>query len=308
MSTDAADAGRREAGSVRDGEGARARRADAGGYRVRPLDGRSEMLACVELQKEIWGRDFTERVPPALLKIAQRIGGVTTGAFDADGTLVGFVFGISGIRDGGLAHWSDMLAVRRGHRGRGLGRRLKLHQRNALLPLGVRTVLWTFDPLESRNAHLNFGRLGVLAHEYRESLYGETDSVLHRGIGTDRLVATWRIAAGRVRRRLDGAERPPTAADLAGVPLVNPTSGEADAITSEPPDLSLTSARVRIAVPTEIQALKARAPDLAADWRAKTRAAFSTYLDRGYSAVEVVREGERTCYLLATRAAGLLDD
>lgn len=264
---------------------------------IRPLDGIDEYRACVALQEETWGEAFAERVPPAILMVAQELGGVTSGAWDGD-RLIGFVFGVTGIRHGRRAHWSDMLAVRPEYRDRGLGRRLKLHQRDQLLALEVEMVHWTFEPLESRNAYLNFARLGVTSRDYRRDLYGEPDSPLHQGLGTDRFVVDWAIASDRVAARIDGRNTPPTPADVAGLPLVNPTSEGPDGLTCAEPDTGLDAARVRVAVPREIQALKARSPELALSWRARVRAAMEAYLERGYVVVELVPAGDRSDYVL----------
>src|ERR1041385_2041149 len=117
-------------------------------------------------------------------------------SFDARDRLVGFVFGMTGVERGRLVHWSDMLAVRPDLRDHGIGRRLKEFQRDTLLAMGVGLVYWTFDPLVARNAHLNFNRLGVRVSEYVIDMYGsDTDSALHRGLGTDRFIVAWEIAA-----------------------------------------------------------------------------------------------------------------
>src|SRR5271167_3985080 len=118
----------------------------------RPLDIRRiatwpEYRACVELQQEVWGGEFTDQVPASILSVAQRIGGVTAGAFEPDGRLVGFVFGISGIQHGRLVHWSDLMAVRAEARDRGVGRQLKLFQRELVRADGATTMYWSFDPL-----------------------------------------------------------------------------------------------------------------------------------------------------------------
>jgi predicted GNAT superfamily acetyltransferase len=265
---------------------------------IRPLDGYGEFEAAVTLQEETWGYGFRDRVPPSILLVAQELGGLASGAWRGD-QLVGFVFGMTGLRDGRLVHWSDMLAVRPEARDRGLGRALKLHQRERQLALGVDTVHWTFEPLESRNAYLNFARLGATSCEYRRDLYGEPDSPLHRGLGTDRLVADWAIASQRVQRRLDGDDRPPGPQDVAQIPVVNPTRGEPDMLTCEEPDLGLDDERVRVAIPREIQLLKTRAPERALDWRAKIRSTLEAYLGRGYVITEVVPEPSRSCYVLA---------
>ena len=135
----------------------------------------------------MWGQGFSERVPASLMKVARRLGGVVASAFDSDGEMVGFVYGMTGPEHGRLIHWSDILAVKPGLRDQGVGRLLKRYQREQVLPRGVTLMRWTFDPLESRNAYLNLGHLGALVREYAVDMYGVSDSPLHRGLGTDRL-------------------------------------------------------------------------------------------------------------------------
>lgn len=253
---------------------------------IRPLEGNAEYRACVALQRLTWGEGFSEEVPPAILMAAQEVGGVTSGAFDGD-RLVGFVFGITGVRDGRPVHWSDMLAVHPDYRRQGLGVQLKLHQREVLLERGVETVLWTFDPLEAGNARLNLSRLGAIARTYRRDLYGDTGSALHAGIGTDRLIAEWPIASERVRRRLAGADSSPDREEAAALPPLDSADRPGDA------------PRVRVPVPADIQTLKARDPDVAREWRMKVRAGLETAFSAGYTAVEVVPMAEgRSAYLL----------
>ncbi|MGH7477871.1 MAG: hypothetical protein ACRELD_16530, partial [Longimicrobiales bacterium] len=180
---------------------------------IRALTSLDDFKQCVRLQKQTWGEDCSEIVPVSLLRSTPRMGGVIAGAFDDAGRMVGMVFGLTGLSDGTLVHWSDMLAVRPGLRDRGIGERLKRYQRDVLLPTGVRRIDWTFDPLESRNAYLNFRRLGVIAAEYLVDYYGATDSPLHEGLPTDRVVANWHIRSRRVTERLgrrpSGADTPP---------------------------------------------------------------------------------------------------
>jgi predicted GNAT superfamily acetyltransferase len=236
---------------------------------IRPLEGRAEMEQCVELQRTTWGADFHETVPPAILWVAQQTGGIASGAFTRDGRLLGFVFGMSGVRDGRLVHWSDMLAVHPEARGAGLGVALKLHQRQLLLERGIEIVYWTFEPLEARNAYLNFRRLGIVVREYMRDVYGDTGSDLHAGIGTDRLLAEWHLAAPRVAGRIDSREE-----------------------ASPPSDAA------RIRVPADIQALKRRNPAAARELRALTRAAFEDYLGRGWLVADVERDVDAIHYLL----------
>ncbi|HKI96506.1 MAG TPA: GNAT family N-acetyltransferase, partial [Gemmatimonadales bacterium] len=118
-----------------------------GAFRIRPLASERDLDQCIALQRRTWGNDFRELVPAALLLIAERMGGIAAGAFDARGRLGGFVFGITGVSDGRLAHWSHMLAVAPAWRDQGVGRRLKRYQRTRLRRLGVDRVYWTYDPL-----------------------------------------------------------------------------------------------------------------------------------------------------------------
>src|SRR5262245_8103331 len=156
---------------------------------LRPLTSEADFAACVELQPATWGRQFAEVVPGTVLRVAKEGGGVRAGRFEPGGRLLGFVFGLTGVYHGRLVHWSHMLGVAPEARDSGLGTRLKLYQREVLLPLGVESVLWTFDPLEGRNAHLNLNRLGAEVVEYVEDMYaGEMGSELAHGIGTDRLI------------------------------------------------------------------------------------------------------------------------
>lgn len=266
---------------------------------IRPLSGHAEYLACVALQRTAWGEDFTDTVAPGLLWVIQRIGGVASGAFTASNELVGFVFGITGFRHGRKVHWSDLLAVRPDLRGRGIGRALKLHQREFLLAAGVPVVQWTFDPLESRNAWLNFG-LGITAFEYIRDAYGEGASHLHWGLGTDRLVADWQIASERVRARLAaGAGREPA---VTAAPAINDVAPADGWPRSGEPRLDLEERLLRLRIPAAIQPLKAADPSLAREWRARTRTAFEHYLASGWVVTDLVRESEAVSAYLLERA------
>jgi predicted GNAT superfamily acetyltransferase len=256
---------------------------------IRPLSTLEERSRCVALQAEVWGSQASELVPERMLALAQRLGGILSGAFDEHDELVGFVFGLTGVTGGKVLHWSDMLAVRAGTRNRGIGDALKRHQRDLLLRQGVPLVQWTFEPLESRNAHINLAHLGAIIREYVRDYYPGSASPLHGEIGTDRIIAEWRIASDRVAHRLHGLSAPPSLADVEDAPVVNPVHFAGDLPCSAAPDLDQTEPRIRIAIPSRIQDLKNADPALARDWRAATRAAFERYLGRGYSATEFVR-------------------
>ena len=270
-------------------------------WTIRPFRTHQDYEACIALQEATWGTGFSERVPMALMIVSQRLGGVAAGAFEEDGSLAGFIFGLSGIENGSPVHWSDMLAVRNDCRGRGLGIRLKSYQRDLVLENGIRRMYWTFDPLESQNAYINLARLGIVAREYVENMYGQTDSPLHRGIGTDRFVALWQLDAPRVERRLAEEESPPVIDELTEVPRVLDCTPASPSGWPEPETREASRAdQLLAAIPSNIQALKAATPELAARWREATRSVLQSYLSNGYEVCELIR-GARVSYYLLRR-------
>ena len=262
---------------------------------IRPLASEADFAACMALQYETWGPDFGEAVPPAMLKITQRLGGVAAGAFDEHGELLGFVFGLTGVEDGRIVHWSDMLAVRAGVRDAGIGRQLKAWQRATVRAVGAEVIYWTFDPLVARNAYLNFHGLGARAHEYVRDMYGESSSELHRGIGTDRLVVAWDIGDAPARGVAAGTRDIPPLHEL---PAVNQVTMTSDGPRSAHPELGLDASMLRVVIPADIQIVKRRAPALASEWREVTRSVFESYLARGYDVLDFVREEEYGEYIL----------
>lgn len=265
---------------------------------IRPLEGQAEYRACVELQELTWGAGFGEGVPPTILQLSQKLGGVASGAFDRSGSLVGFVFGLTGWVDGRSVHWSDMLAVHPDARGRGLGEALKRHQRERLLESGVTLAQWTYDPLEARNGRINLSRLGATAGEYVRDFYGQGVSVLHEGIGTDRLIVDWELDSERVGRRLGGVDPVPTFAGFEDVPRLNRPFLRSGLPDCEPLDGDREEPRLLVAVPAEVQAVKRADAALARHWRSVTREAFEGYLPRGYRAMEAFRDRHFGYYLL----------
>jgi predicted GNAT superfamily acetyltransferase len=174
---------------------------------VRRCRGSDELQAAFAMQREIWGFSDADMIPLRLFVVALKIGGQVLGAFDGD-NLVGFALGIPGMRNGHPYMHSHMLAVRDAYRNAGLGRRLKLFQREDALASGVELIEWTFDPLEIKNAFLNLEKLGAIARRYNINQYGSTSSPLHGGLPTDRLVAEWWLKSRRVTSLLETGKRP----------------------------------------------------------------------------------------------------
>lgn len=237
-----------------------------------------EYRACEDLQREVWGEGFGQLVPASILEISTRLGGVVSGAFADDGEMAGFVFGLTGVQGDARVHWSHMLAVREGLRGSGLGPALKRHQRDLLLRLDVTCCYWTYDPLVSRNAHINLNRFLARVDRYVEDMYGETGSALHRGLGTDRFVVRWDLRPGSP----DPFDpRDPARGELearlerhASAPVADPGGRE---------DAPLPGGdAVRVAIPADIHAVRAADPERARAWRSATRRAFQRYLSEGW--------------------------
>jgi predicted GNAT superfamily acetyltransferase len=168
---------------------------------IRPCQGFQELSDCVQLQMDVWGYGDRDVVPRRVFIIAQKIGGQVMGAFDDD-HLVGFAMALPGISRGEPYLHSHMLAVNPDYRNRGIGRRLKLLQREEALGRGIRRMEWTFDPLEIKNSFLNLNKLGAIARRYAPDFYGMSASPLHGYIPTDRLYAEWWLDSDRVRAAL----------------------------------------------------------------------------------------------------------
>lgn len=239
---------------------------------IRPLRGHDEYRACLALQRDTWGDAPGTLVPTPLLIVAQRLGGVAAGAFDADGRLLGFVFGLTGVERGQIVHWSDMLAVRPELRDHGLGRRLKEYQREQVARVGARVIYWTYDPLVAKNAWLNLVVLGARVSEYVPDMYGDTGSPMHAGLGTDRIVVAWDVAPSRASdraRELESQGKDP------GATVLN-AGGAAFTLPPDVPDV------VAIEIPADIFAVRERSPVEARAWRQSSREAFRWALDHGY--------------------------
>jgi predicted GNAT superfamily acetyltransferase len=174
-----------------------------GSVLIRPCQGLEEFKACVQLQKEVWGYPDPDVVPHRVFIVAQKIGGHVMGAFDGE-RMVGFAMALPGISGGKSYLHSHMLAVHPEYRNRGIGRRLKLSQRDEALGRGIRRMEWTFDPLEIKNSFLNVAKLGAIARRYAPNFYGVSSSRLHGQVPTDRLYAEWWLDSEWVRSALDG--------------------------------------------------------------------------------------------------------
>jgi len=278
--------------------------------RLRDLETLDDYDGVVRLQREVWGSDYDDVVPRSIFAVAAKTGGILIGAEDDTGRLVAFVFSVPGIRHGRVVQWSHMLAVAPAARGQALGLRLKLAQRDKALGRGVDLIEWTYDPLLIGNARLNVHRLGCVVEAYVDDVYGASTSPLHRGVPTDRFIASWHIDSPHVARRVEAAGSANTSrivardAGVGQAPHVLRTREAGSHRTPHgEPDLSRDEPRLRVEIPGDFARMLSEAPDLALAWRHAARRVFHTYFARGYRVVDVdgERGSGRPSYLLALK-------
>ncbi|MGB8674347.1 MAG: hypothetical protein WCD27_08340 [Candidatus Acidiferrales bacterium] len=261
-------------------------------FEIRALHSLADFEQCVRVQRIVWGEDLV--VPSAIFVVAHHTGGLSAAAFDA-GRMIGFTLALAGRRDFASAQpgpppvsvpllHSHMAAVLPEYQNSGVGRRLKFFQREESLRQGIALIEWTFDPLELRNAHFNFNRLGAIARRYIPDCYGITESPLHAGLPTDRLVAEWWLDSPRVRNHAarDASPDLPTAASA--------YSGPAPAIE-------------RVTYPAHIRDSRSADPTAATRTQSEARDAFERLFSHGYAAVAVESRGDQVDYLLAPHSA-----
>jgi len=177
---------------------------------IRHCETLEDLDACVRLQKEVWGFNDIDIVPARVFLVASKIGGQVIGAYKGE-ELIGYALSIPGNRNGHVYLHSHMLAVKAHYRDIGLGRRLKLAQRDDALQKGIELIEWTFDPLEIKNAYLNIVKLGAVSRRYNINQYGSFSSPLQGGLPTDRLTAEWWLRSKRVEAVL--ADKAPSQFD-----------------------------------------------------------------------------------------------
>jgi predicted GNAT superfamily acetyltransferase len=232
---------------------------------IRPVTELAELEHCVELQREVWGLADVELIPVRMLVTHIRVGGLVLGAFEDD-RMIGFLNMTPGIRYGKPYWYSHMLAVKSQYRDRGIGSDLKLAQRDEARARGVRLIEWTFDPLESKNAHFNINKLGVIVRRYYVNLYGATDSEMQRGLESDRTIAEWWIDEPRIK--VEGDIR-------------------------------------RVSIPADIQALKKQSPKSAHDVQLRVREQFLKNFKDDYFVAGFERKDELSEYLFISGASSV---
>jgi predicted GNAT superfamily acetyltransferase len=237
-----------------------------------------------EIQRRAWEFEDIDIEPHHLMTRVQKYGGLVQGLF-LDGKLIGHTYAIIGRWKGEYFIYSHQAAVMKEYQGRGFGFLLKKAQREGVLKLGYDIINWNFDPLESLNAFFNIHRLGVISDEYERDIYGVGESGLHKGLNTDRLIATWNLNSDRVVKRLKD-KTPPILEDIAPDQLENFTGNAA-----------------YIEIPQDIRAMKLNNMDEAIEWRKKTRALFESAFEKDYVVKDMAfsKDKKRIFYKLIKR-------
>lgn len=274
---------------------------------IRILETPEELVEVEELQRLVWPGSDTEVVPVHLLVTAAHNGGLVLGAFE-NGKMAGFAFGFPGlyqVPDGPrLKHCSHMLGVHPAARDSGIGFALKRAQWQIVRQQGLDRITWTYDPLLSRNAHLNIARLGAVCNTYLREVYGQMRDGLNAGLPSDRFQVDWWVNTHRVSRRLGTNPRAGlelTDFNSANIPRLYPVSGSADALIRPPDGFSLPGEALHLAeIPPDFLKLKEIDFGLAAAWRQFTRQVFETSFAAGYIVTDFIhdRSGPRSFYVL----------
>ena len=269
---------------------------------IRPLRNQREFLQCEQIQKAIWG---TISMSQEMLIVVRQFGGVVLAAFERK-KVVGFLCGFLGRHRDRKIHWSFQMAVRPGYQDQGLGFRMKLAHRRLALEDGIRSVYWTFDPLQPRNAALNVGRLGALPEEYFPDYYGRFPSRIESGVPSDRFLVHWSIASRAVERRLKRGTRFQPQFVLDSVPAVNLTETDKRGFpVNRKIRLGLPGLRLRVEIPPDTDRMRRQALPLALAWRRETRRIFTQYLARGYRIKDFLRTGpgpQASCFYMLERS------
>jgi predicted GNAT superfamily acetyltransferase len=244
------------------------------GITIRHCHGIEEFEGCIRVERAVWKSSDIDVVPVPLFVVASETGGQVLGAF-LGAEIVGFTLALAGWRDRRPYLHSHMTAVLEGYRDCGVGRRLKLLQREDALAHGIGLVEWTFDPLIAKNAHFNFARLGAIARRYMPNAYGITTSPLHASLPTDRLVAEWHLKSRRVTRVLAGKKR------------ANRPSKRA----------------ARITIPSNIDTLRKTRPSGARELQSAVHAEFLKWFRKGYVVVAILASTGGMDYILEPGSA-----
>ena len=232
---------------------------------IRLLTTLDEFDQCRELQREAFGSPESELTPVRHFVVLAHIGGAVLGAFDND-RLVGFVAAMPGIRHCKPFWHSQMMAIATHSWNSGVATQLKFAQRDEAIARGLHLIEWTFNPLESKNAHLNINKLGVIVRRYYPNHYGQVNSAIYQGLESDRVIAEWWLGEPRIA-----------------------VSGETR----------------RVSIPADLQSLKKDNLSAARDEQRRIREEFLKHIQDDFFVVAVERKGDVSDYVFIRGASGV---
>lgn len=286
---------------------------------IRPVQGLDEMREIEELQMNVWGKNEREMMPAHLLHALQHNGAPLLGAYDGS-KMVGFTLAVLGTVEGltdrvdqvaaaRLKMYSVIAGVLPAYRDAGVGYQLKMAQRDFALRIGVRLITWVYDPLESRNARFNIGKLGAVSHRYLRNFHGEMAGI-NAGLETDRFEVEWWVTSNRVKGRATQQKRPLPLQTLldGGATLVNEVTFNSSGMPVPPLEISSQVGNlILVEIPAHFQQMKERDFQLALRWRQHSRSLFEALFRNGYLVTDFVSEvgpeDRRSFYLLAHQDA-----
>jgi predicted GNAT superfamily acetyltransferase len=236
---------------------------------IKTIKGVEDLRKTIDIQKNAWGFSDLDVENHYLMTRTQKYGGLIQGLY-LDGECIGFTFALPGKWQGEFFLYSHMTAVKREHQGKGYGFLLKKAQREEVLKMGYSTIRWNFDPLEALNAFFNFHRLGIISCEYERNIYGEGESGLHKGLPTDRLIATWELNSERVKQKMNGKE-PPISEEI--------PEGAVERFDGQ---------TAYIELPRNIRVIKESDLKKAREWRLNTRDLFEQAFSKKWIARDIV--------------------
>jgi predicted GNAT superfamily acetyltransferase len=253
-----------------------------------------------------WGTGLESAVPEHLLVTLSKNNGVVLLAWDDDRpigfcftfpTFVGDRIDAPGLQ---LKHCSHMAAVLPQYQGRGIGDQLKWAQRDAVLAQSIDLITWTYDPLESMNAHLNLRKLGAVCNTYLRNVYGKLNDALNQGMATDRFQVDWWLNRPEVATRRQGVYP----AQPHSARFINVVDVADDLLRPVAMELGLcddsAESNLLVAIPKNIQALKQADSGLANAWREHTRTIFEYAFAAGFTATDFIIGAEHSAYVLTS--------
>jgi len=239
---------------------------------------------CIELERAVWKDDDIGIMPIRLYMVSKTCKAPTIGAFDQTGRLVGFVHTMLALIGRRVVYHSHLAAVIEGLRHKDIGYGMKLAQRQFAIKAGIPLIIWTFDPLWSRSAHLNINKLGAIIRRYELNYYGEgLSSIFDSGIPSDRVFAEWWVRSPHVE------------ATLAGNRTRASSNSASSNSASSKPALSETSSgeTSSVVIPEDIEAVRARSVNDHMKWRLRVREDFLRETASGRIARSLERDSER---------------